>query len=150
MTAVAQDPLAETPGPGEPGRWRQYAVTAGFLLPAAVLLTVWVVYPTVYTVYRSLFDRDGDKFIDAEATQPQIFDRDDYDRRAEDDRADHRAGVGDGVGGLEKPIHKVGVGDEHDADERLPEADGRVLVAARAFRSVFVLMFGVAMNLHGN
>ena len=63
MTAVAQDPLAETPGPGEPGRWRQYAVTAGFLLPAAVLLVVWVVYPTVYTVYRSLFDREGDKFI---------------------------------------------------------------------------------------
>src|SRR4051794_9189930 len=30
-----------------------------FLAPAAILLGVWVVYPTVYTVIRSLFGRDG-------------------------------------------------------------------------------------------
>ena len=59
---MAQAPISD-PGQGEPGRWRTYAVTAGFLLPAAVLLVVWVVYPTVYTMYRSLFDREGDSFV---------------------------------------------------------------------------------------
>jgi alpha-glucoside transport system permease protein len=48
---------------GEPGRWRRYAVTAGFLAPAAILLGVWVVYPTVYTAWRSLYDREGDDFV---------------------------------------------------------------------------------------
>jgi alpha-glucoside transport system permease protein len=62
MSTVAQAP-PETPGLGEPGRTRRYAVAVGFLLPAAVLLAVWVVYPTVYTVYRSLFDQQGDDFI---------------------------------------------------------------------------------------
>jgi len=39
-------------------------VTAGlFLLPAAVLLGVWIVYPAVYTVIRSFFDRTGDEFV---------------------------------------------------------------------------------------
>jgi alpha-glucoside transport system permease protein len=47
----------------EPGRWRRYAVTAGFLAPAAVMLGVWVVYPTIYTAWRSLYDRSGDNFI---------------------------------------------------------------------------------------
>jgi alpha-glucoside transport system permease protein len=47
----------------EPGRWRRYAVTAGFLLPAAVMLGVWVVYPTIYTAWRSFYDREGDDFV---------------------------------------------------------------------------------------
>jgi alpha-glucoside transport system permease protein len=47
----------------EPGRWRRYAVTAGFLAPAAILLGVWVVYPTVYTAWRSFYDREGDDFV---------------------------------------------------------------------------------------
>ena len=47
----------------EPGRWRRYVVTAGFLAPAAVMLGVWVVYPTIYTAWRSLYDRSGDNFI---------------------------------------------------------------------------------------
>ena len=34
-----------------------------FLLPALVLLGVWIVYPAVYTVIRSLFDDSGDKFV---------------------------------------------------------------------------------------
>jgi alpha-glucoside transport system permease protein len=47
----------------EPGRWRRYAVTAGFLLPAAAMLGVWIIYPTIYTAWRSLYDRDGDDFV---------------------------------------------------------------------------------------
>jgi alpha-glucoside transport system permease protein len=45
------------------GRWRQRAVTAIFLGPAAIFLTVWIVYPTISTVIRSFFDREGSKFV---------------------------------------------------------------------------------------
>jgi alpha-glucoside transport system permease protein len=34
-----------------------------FLLPAALMLGVWVIYPTLYTVVRSLYDRTGDRFV---------------------------------------------------------------------------------------
>ena len=44
-------------------RWREHRVTAAFLLPATVLLGVWIAYPTVYTIVRSLFDRSGSKFV---------------------------------------------------------------------------------------
>jgi alpha-glucoside transport system permease protein len=47
----------------EPGRWRRHAVTAGFLLPAALMLGVWIVYPTIYTAWRSFYDREGDDFV---------------------------------------------------------------------------------------
>jgi alpha-glucoside transport system permease protein len=47
----------------EPGRWRRHAVTAGFLAPAAILLGVWVVYPTIYTAWRSFYDRSGENFV---------------------------------------------------------------------------------------
>jgi alpha-glucoside transport system permease protein len=45
------------------GRWRQRAVTAVFLGPAAIFLGVWLVYPTIRTIIRSFFDRDGSSFI---------------------------------------------------------------------------------------
>jgi alpha-glucoside transport system permease protein len=54
---------ASGPEARDPGRWRQRAVTAGFLLPAALMLGVWVVYPTVYTGWRSLYNREGDEFV---------------------------------------------------------------------------------------
>jgi alpha-glucoside transport system permease protein len=38
-------------------------VTFVFLAPALVLLGVWIVYPTVRTVQRSFYDRDGDEFV---------------------------------------------------------------------------------------
>ena len=38
-------------------------VTAVFLAPALILLIVWIVYPVVYTMWRSLYDRSGDNFI---------------------------------------------------------------------------------------
>jgi len=47
----------------DPGRWGQRAVTAAFLAPAAIFLGVWLVYPTVRTVVRSFFDREGSSFV---------------------------------------------------------------------------------------
>src|SRR3954454_16333682 len=56
-------PLPADP-PGHPGgRWRQHAVTAVFLGPALIFLGVWIVYPTIRTVVRSFFDRDGSHFV---------------------------------------------------------------------------------------
>jgi alpha-glucoside transport system permease protein len=42
---------------------RELAVGSLFLVPAAVLLGLWVVYPAVYTVWRSFFDASGDHFV---------------------------------------------------------------------------------------
>ena len=38
-------------------------MAAGFLLPALVFLGVWVVYPTIYTVFRSFYDAQGTSFV---------------------------------------------------------------------------------------
>lgn len=59
---------AAPPPPGAPRRstgrpWRAYGIAAAFLLPAAVFLGIWVVYPTISTIRRSFFDRAGDSFI---------------------------------------------------------------------------------------
>jgi alpha-glucoside transport system permease protein len=59
MSGVAAVP----PAVAEPGGWRKYALAAGFLAPAAFFLVIWVVYPTLRTVYRSFFDRTGDEFV---------------------------------------------------------------------------------------
>jgi alpha-glucoside transport system permease protein len=59
--AVARSPAAELGK--EPGRWRDYAVAAGFLAPAFVFLTVWIVYPALRTAGRSFFNADGSKFV---------------------------------------------------------------------------------------
>ena len=34
-----------------------------FLLPALMLLAVYIAYPVVYSVARSLYDRSGAKFV---------------------------------------------------------------------------------------
>jgi alpha-glucoside transport system permease protein len=61
---TGEPPVVEAPGAGaEPGRWRKHALAAGFLAPAAVFLGVWIVYPTVKTIWRSFFDRSGDEFV---------------------------------------------------------------------------------------
>jgi alpha-glucoside transport system permease protein len=44
-------------------RLRARLVPVAFLLPALVFLGVWIVYPTVRTVIRSFFDRDGTGFV---------------------------------------------------------------------------------------
>ena len=63
--SVATVPPAAPAQPGgEPGRWRKHALAAGFLAPAFVFLGVWIVYPTVYTIVRSFYGRDGfDEFV---------------------------------------------------------------------------------------
>jgi alpha-glucoside transport system permease protein len=42
-----------------PGRLRGHATTIGFLLPAAIFLGLWVLYPMIYTVFRSFFGKTG-------------------------------------------------------------------------------------------
>jgi alpha-glucoside transport system permease protein len=66
--ATAEAPSAGLP-PGEEagaGFFQRYGVTLVFLLPALVLLGVWIVYPTIRTVIRSFYDRSGDDFIGLE------------------------------------------------------------------------------------
>src|SRR5688572_31431594 len=61
--AATAGTVAAPPPEAEPGRWRTHRVTVAFLAPAAILLGVWIVYPTIYTIVRSLFDREGSKFV---------------------------------------------------------------------------------------
>ncbi len=51
------------PGDDGPGFFQKYGVAIIFLAPTLVLLGVWVVYPTIRTIIRSFYDRDGDEFI---------------------------------------------------------------------------------------
>ncbi|HET8750909.1 MAG TPA: ABC transporter permease subunit [Gaiellaceae bacterium] len=51
-------PRAAPPEPGAEGRGR-YLTGGLFLLPAAFLLAVWLLYPTVYTIVRSFFGQSG-------------------------------------------------------------------------------------------
>jgi alpha-glucoside transport system permease protein len=52
-------PFLAPPPTGGPGVLRRNAVSLGFLLPAAVLLGLWILYPTAYTIYRSFFGRNN-------------------------------------------------------------------------------------------
>jgi alpha-glucoside transport system permease protein len=65
--AVATPPAGSPPQAVPPAprgrRWRRWAVAGAFLAPAAVLLGVWIIYPTIYTAVRSFYDRTGDAFI---------------------------------------------------------------------------------------
>ncbi|HEY7603938.1 MAG TPA: ABC transporter permease subunit [Gaiellaceae bacterium] len=60
---IRAEPSADEQG-APPEAWfglRRYAVTAAFLAPAFILLGVWVVYPAVYTIFRSFYGQaDGD------------------------------------------------------------------------------------------
>ena len=60
-SSVVGEPLPEGAplDAGDGGAWRRYGVVALFLGPAAIFLIVWVVYPTVYTIGRSFFGRNG-------------------------------------------------------------------------------------------
>jgi alpha-glucoside transport system permease protein len=65
-SSAAVPPTAPTPSAGEApsdGKWSNRLVVLAFLLPAAIFLVVWLVYPTIRTIIRSLFDRDGDEFV---------------------------------------------------------------------------------------
>jgi alpha-glucoside transport system permease protein len=56
---AVEPPVAAAPPSGEPGVLRRHAVTLGFLGPAAILLLVMIVYPTIYTIIRSFFGKDA-------------------------------------------------------------------------------------------
>ena len=43
--------------------WRNLAVPLGFLAPAIFFLGVWMVYPTIRTIIRSLYSDQGDEFV---------------------------------------------------------------------------------------
>ncbi|PRY43858.1 carbohydrate ABC transporter permease [Umezawaea tangerina] len=47
----------------DPSTGRSPRLAALFLLPAALVLTALVLYPLVYSVVRSFFDRSGDEFV---------------------------------------------------------------------------------------
>ena len=51
--------VAAPPPSAEPGGWRRHLTGAFFLAPAMLLLAVWLVYPTIYTVIRSFFGQQG-------------------------------------------------------------------------------------------
>ncbi len=72
---TAAPPPQPAPPAGEPGQWRKYALSAGFLAPAAFFLGVWIVYPTIRTIYRSFFDRGNDTFVGFD-NYVEIFTRD--------------------------------------------------------------------------
>jgi len=60
---------AEAPSAGPPPEaykgslWERYGITAVFLAPALIFLAVWIVYPTLSTIRRSFYDRDGSNFV---------------------------------------------------------------------------------------
>jgi alpha-glucoside transport system permease protein len=57
---TAEPPVREAPPVDkDPGRWRQYAIAAAFLAPAAFFLIVWIIYPAIYTFVQSLFRGSG-------------------------------------------------------------------------------------------
>ena len=52
------------PEGGDRSLWRRHGTALMFLLPALVLLVVWVVYPALYTIARSFFGKEGfDEFV---------------------------------------------------------------------------------------
>jgi alpha-glucoside transport system permease protein len=54
-----EPPIVAAPPAGTPGGLRRHGVTLVFLAPAAIVLAVMIVYPTVYTVIRSFFGKDA-------------------------------------------------------------------------------------------
>jgi alpha-glucoside transport system permease protein len=60
---TVEAPARGLPPADHPGFFQKYGVALIFLAPTLVLLGVWVVYPTIRTIIRSFYDRDGDEFI---------------------------------------------------------------------------------------
>jgi alpha-glucoside transport system permease protein len=57
---TAEPPAAAAPPPSaESGRLGWYLTIAVFLVPAIFMLSVWMVYPAVYTIVRSFFGQNG-------------------------------------------------------------------------------------------
>jgi alpha-glucoside transport system permease protein len=61
---TAEPPPAAAPPPVRDSWWSRYGVTFLFLLPAIIFLGVWIIYPAIYTVFRSFFGQSGfDNFV---------------------------------------------------------------------------------------
>ena len=61
---TAEPPPAAAPPPPSDSWWSRNGVALLFLLPAIVFLGVWVVYPAIYTLFRSFFGQSGfDTFV---------------------------------------------------------------------------------------
>ncbi len=56
---TAEPPPGAAPPEAGGKRGARYLTGSFFLLPAAILLGVWLVYPTVYTIIRSFFGQTG-------------------------------------------------------------------------------------------
>src|SRR6188472_3787670 len=57
-------PAAAPPPPSSDSAWSRYGVALVFLLPAIIFLGIWVVYPAIYTLFRSFFGQSGfDNFV---------------------------------------------------------------------------------------
>jgi alpha-glucoside transport system permease protein len=56
---TAEPPVSGAPPSPETSLWQRYGVAALFLLPAALLLIVWIIYPAIYTFVQSLFRGTG-------------------------------------------------------------------------------------------
>jgi alpha-glucoside transport system permease protein len=67
MAVDVQRAEAPSAGPSPPGEraslWQRYGVAASFLAPALIFLGVWIVYPTIRTIIRSFYNREGDEFV---------------------------------------------------------------------------------------
>src|SRR6476620_9573567 len=65
-TPAAIPGSAPTPSAGPPpaeGKWGNRLVVLAFLAPAVIFLVVWLVYPTIRTIIRSFYGRDGGDFV---------------------------------------------------------------------------------------
>ncbi len=63
MSTVEAPQRGLPPTDGGPGFFQKYGVPLVFLAPTLVLLGVWIVYPTIRTIIRIFYDREGDTFI---------------------------------------------------------------------------------------
>jgi alpha-glucoside transport system permease protein len=61
--AAESPPVVVPPSADEPGWLARYGPGALFLLPAFLLLGVWILYPTIYTIGRSFFSQSGSQFV---------------------------------------------------------------------------------------
>ena len=59
-------PLGGAPAPPPGPRWSARLLPLSFLAPALLLLGVWVVYPMLATMWRSLFSDRGNEFVGLE------------------------------------------------------------------------------------
>jgi alpha-glucoside transport system permease protein len=56
---TAEPPATAAPLPPKRGRFARYVTGGAFLAPTLFLVTIWLIYPTVYTFIRSFFGQSG-------------------------------------------------------------------------------------------